>query len=150
MKDPREVVARWQEAWNAGDADGLADLFADDAEFVNVVGLWWHDKESIRAAHAFGFAKMFPGSTMTMATPRVRRIGSDGAVVNCRWHLRGQVSPSGEPAGDREGIITFVLERRGSGWITVAAQNTDIQRGTQTHITTPAGRSTIYYEKPER
>src|SRR5699024_12302041 len=118
-----EAVSRWQGAWNGGGAGGLADLFAEDAEFVNVVGLWWHDRESIRAAHAFGLAKIFPGSTMTMATPRVRRVGTDAAVVLCRWHLVGQVSPSGEPAGEREGVFTFVLERRGRGWITIAAQN---------------------------
>ncbi|GAA2538587.1 hypothetical protein GCM10009860_19140 [Microbacterium mitrae] len=50
MKSPSDVVAAWERAWNAGDADALAALFADDAEFVNVVGLWWHDRASIREA----------------------------------------------------------------------------------------------------
>lgn len=66
MQEPADVVRGWEEAWNRGDADALASLFAPDAEFVNVVGLWWHDRERIRKAHAFGFETIFPGSVITM------------------------------------------------------------------------------------
>jgi len=145
MHAPEDVVTGWQEAWNSADADALAALFAEDAEFVNVVGLWWHDRENIRSAHAFGFTTIFPDSMITMGEPRVRHLGESAAVVHSRWHLVGQVSPSGEPAGAREGIFVFVLERCADGWITVAAQNTDIVPGTQTHIHNDQGRSTIYY-----
>lgn len=147
METPADVVADWQEAWNAADADALAALFAKDAEFVNVVGLWWHDRESIRDAHDFGFRTIFPGSTMSMGEPRVRFLGEDAAVVHSHWHLVGQVSPAGEQAGPREGIFIFVLERREAGWIAVAAQNTDVVPGTQTHINTAEGRSTIHYRR---
>jgi len=145
MESPADIVTRWQEAWNAADAAALAALFAEDAEFVNVVGLWWHDRASIRDAHEFGFRTIFPGSTMAMGEPRVRYLGESAAVVHSHWHLVGQVSPAGEPAGPREGIFVFVLERRAEGWIAVAAQNTDIVPGTQTHINTAEGRSTIHY-----
>lgn len=145
MDAPAEIVTRWREAWNAADAGKLATLFAEDAEFVNVVGLWWHDRESIRQAHDFGFRTIFPGSRMTMDEPRVRYLGENGAVVHSRWHLAGQVSPTGEPAGTREGIFVFVLERRAEGWIVVAAQNTDVVPDTQTHINAAEGRSTIHY-----
>ena len=147
MENPENVITKWQEGWNAADADALADLFADDAEFINVVGLWWHDKDNIRGAHAFGFAKIFPGSRIAMAQPRVRYVGEDAAVVQSRWNLTGQVTPSGEPAGDRAGIFTFVLERRPDGWITVAAQNTDVEPNQQTHINTDAGQQTASYGK---
>lgn len=148
MRAPQDIITGWQDAWNAGDADAIAELFATDAEFVNVVGLWWHDRERIRQAHAFGFEKIFPGSIISMDEPRVRRIGEDAAVVHSRWHIDGQVSPEGEPAGAREGIFIFVLERRGQEWIAVAAQNTDIVPDTQTHIVSDEGRTSIYYERP--
>lgn len=145
MNSPEEVISGWQDAWNSADADALALLFAEDADFVNVVGLWWNDRENIRGAHAFGFTTIFPDSTITMGEPRVRHLGENVAVVHSRWYLVGQVSPSGEPAGPREGIFVFVLERRADGWITVAAQNTDIVPGTQTHINTVDGQASIYY-----
>jgi len=147
MKNPEDVVTGWETAWNNADADAIADLFLDDAEFVNVVGLWWHDKDNIRGAHAFGFAKLFPDSQMAMETPRVRRIGTDAALVQSKWSLTGQVSPDGQPTGDREGIFTFVLEHRETGWITIAGHNTDIQPGAQTNVNTDEGQSSIHYEK---
>lgn len=147
LKSPEAVVSEWEDAWNRADADALADLFAEDAEFVNVVGLWWHDRANIRDAHTFGFTHIFPSSRITMDEPRTRLIGADAAVVQARWHLTGQVTPAGEPAGDRRGIFTFVLERRTGGWIAVAAQNTDIEPSAQTHINLPEGRNAIHYKK---
>ncbi len=148
MRQPEDVVRRWETAWNSADAEALAGLFVEDADFVNVVGLWWHDRERIREAHAYGFSTIFPGSTITMEAPRVRLIGDRAATVHSTWRLRGQVSPDGEPADEREGIFTFVLERCEDGWITVAAQNTDIVRGTETHIRTGGTRESVSYRTP--
>ena len=39
---PANVVLAFVEAWNHRDPNALAALFDDDAEFVNVTGLWWH------------------------------------------------------------------------------------------------------------
>ncbi|MGC3023461.1 MULTISPECIES: YybH family protein [unclassified Brevibacterium] len=147
LKTPEDVVTGWEDAWNRADADDLADLFAEDAEFVNVVGLWWHDRANIRDAHAFGFAHIFPNSRISMDEPRTRLVGTDAAVVQAGWHLTGQVTPAGEPAGDRRGVFTFVLERSKDGWIAVTAQNTDIEPSAQTHINLPEGRSAIHYKK---
>ena len=38
------VVRAFFDRWNAGDADGIGALFAEDADFVNVVGLWWRSR----------------------------------------------------------------------------------------------------------
>lgn len=145
MHSPVDVIAGWERAWNAGDADALAALFAEDAEFVNVVGLWWHDRGSIRQAHAYGFSTIFTGSVITMGAPRVRMLGESAAVVHARWHIVGQVAPAGEVAGPRNGIFTFVLERREDTWIAVAAHNTDIAPGMETHINTGSGQRAIDY-----
>lgn len=147
MQSPAMVVSEWQAAWNAGDASRLSQLFAEDADFVNVVGLWWHDRDSIREAHHFGFTKIFPGSVIEMGEPRVRQLGPDAAVVQSKWSLAGQVSPEGEQAGAREGIFTFVVERRREGWIAVTAHNTDIVPGTQTHVYREGERSTVHYRE---
>lgn len=38
---PVDIPARFEEAWNERDARKLAAIFDEDAEFVNVVGIWW-------------------------------------------------------------------------------------------------------------
>lgn len=145
MHEPDDVTAAWESAWNTGDSDAIAALFAADADFVNVVGLWWHDREAIRRSHGFGFTTIFPGSVIRMGQPHVRRIGAVAAVVQSRWHLAGQIAPDGTPAGPREGIFTFVLERRADAWVAVTAQNTDVAPGTQTHVNSAEGQAATYY-----
>lgn len=56
---PQSVAEEFIEAWNRHDADGIADVFVADADFVNVVGQRWRDRERIRAAHDYGFRKIF-------------------------------------------------------------------------------------------
>ena len=50
----------------------FTELFAEDAEFVNVVGLWWKGRDEIRKAHEFTHAKMFKDSQLTISEASVR------------------------------------------------------------------------------
>ena len=61
---PEQIPSLFAEAWNRRDPDALASLFEDDAEFVNVTGLWWHDRASIRKAHAYGLERIFNESKL--------------------------------------------------------------------------------------
>lgn len=131
MTSPLEVLKLWEHAWAARDADALAALFVSDAEFVNVVGLWWHDRPAIRQAHAYGFDVIFGASTFEFIGQRRRDVGDDGAVVHGKWRLTGQQTPQGVSNEPRYGIFTFVLERKANKWLVVAAQNTDIIAGVE-------------------
>lgn len=51
---PEGVARGFADAWNRGDALAIAALFVEDADFVNVVGLWWRNRRRIREAHAYG------------------------------------------------------------------------------------------------
>ena len=145
MQRPEDVVPAWERAWNSADADAIGRLFVEDADFVNVVGLWWHDRGRIRDAHAFGFARMFPDSRMDMEEPRVRNLGPGAAVVQCRWHMVGQIDPHGDRVDDRQGIFTFVMQYRDGGWFAVTAHNTDIRPGTQTNINQAGTSRSAHY-----
>ncbi|WP_228266541.1 YybH family protein [Ornithinimicrobium ciconiae] len=170
---PEDVPRAFAEAWNRGDADSIAALFAADADFVNVVGFWWTRREQIRHNHAYGFEKIFAGSTMTLDRVRVRDL-EDTAVVHARWRVAGQSRPAGdgreapagtagrmptgdlggepvprqEQPGERRGIFTFVVHRQEDGrWLTVAAQNTDIIPGAQTLLDDGSGLHPAHYER---
>lgn len=144
---PRGVAEGFATAWNNADADALAHLFVEDADFVNVVGLWWTRREQIRYSHGYGFTHMFGGSHMEYTRMRVRELGPDAGMVVASWVVEGQVGPDGEPVGTRQGIFTFVTERVEGGWRAVSAQNTDIVPGVQTHVAGPDGSLTaVHYE----
>lgn len=87
---PEDVVGAFADAWNRRDPDALAALFDEDAEFVNVTGLRWHDRPSIRKAHAYGLERIFNTSTLFATEVRVKRLSDAVAVVHARLKLAGQ------------------------------------------------------------
>lgn len=78
---PEEIPGHFAAAWNARDAAALAALFVEDADFVNVVGLWWHKRADIQRAHAYGLRVIFDQSSLRAGGIKVRLLGQDYAVV---------------------------------------------------------------------
>jgi uncharacterized protein (TIGR02246 family) len=112
---PEQFPSLFADAWNARNPDALAALFDEDAEFVNVTGLWWHNRESIRQAHAFGLERIFNESTLSVGETRVKPLRSDVAIVHARMMLSGQAN-----------IFSFVVHRTGKRWLCASAQNTGV------------------------
>lgn len=136
---PGDMPHAFRDAWMARDADALAALFAGDADFVNVVGLWWEDRAAIARTHDYGLSTFFRDSILSVGRVKVRPVGDDAAVVHARLILRGQIGRDGAPSGPRNTILVFVMAREAAGWVCVAAQNTDIVPGAETFEATAGG-----------
>jgi uncharacterized protein (TIGR02246 family) len=132
---PEQIVSLFAEAWNKRDPDALASLFEDDAEFVNVTGLWWHDRPSIRKAHAYGLERIFNESKLSVDETRVKRLSDDVVVVHARMTLSGQ-SPIGKikRPGSRTTVFSFVARRVGDQWLCASAHNTDVVPQMETNV----------------
>src|SRR5690554_1206310 len=141
LDTPERIPEAFVAAWNEKDAARLAMLFDEDAEFVNVVGLWWHDRAAIERAHAYGFERIFPDSTLKLMRVTVKHLRDDVAVVHARMHLTGQTPIAGtnEPA-PRTNIFSFVVHRTETGWRCASAHNTDVVPGTETNVIGADGR----------
>lgn len=124
-----QVVHAFAECWNRHDMNAFAELFAPDAEFVNVVGLWWKGRDEIKKAHEFTHATMFKNSRLTITDVFVRFSVASIAIARSRWVLEGHVSPEGAPLPPRTGILLSVLARSSGVWSIIDAQNTDIIEG---------------------
>jgi uncharacterized protein (TIGR02246 family) len=124
-----QVVNAFADCWNRHDMDAFARLFAPDAEFVNVVGLWWKGREEIRKAHQPTHDTMFKNSRLTLSRISVRFPSGDISIARCRWILEGHVSPEGSPLPTRNGILLNVLARTDGSWSIIDSQNTDIIEG---------------------
>lgn len=149
-QSPKSIITGFQQAWNAHDAEALAELFVQDAQFVNVTGLWWSNRKQIRTAHQFGFDHIFGHSQMSVGRTEVRMLGDDHAVVHARVTVTGQNAPDGQTAQDRRTVFSFVVTRltddRGAYWKAVAAQNTDVvPGGPDTNLNTPDGQGAVRY-----
>jgi uncharacterized protein (TIGR02246 family) len=123
------IVSAFEEAWNQHDMAAFADLFAPDAEFVNVVGIWWKGRESIRKAHEFTHSSMFKHSRLRILSTEVRFPVEDIAIARSRWSMEGHVGPDGEALPQRHGILLSLLRRSSDSWTVIDSQNTDIVEG---------------------
>lgn len=138
---PEEIPALFVQAWNLRDADALASLFDVNADFVNVTGLWWHDRDAIRDAHAYGLERIFNESTLSIDEARIRPLSADVAVVHAQMTLSGQ-TPVGDirTPGTRTTIFSFVVHSTGGRWQCAAAQNTDVIPHMETNVVGDDGR----------
>jgi len=123
------TVHAFAECWNRHDMEAFAELFTPDAEFVNVVGLWWKGRDEIKKAHEFTHATMFKDSQLTISDVSVRFPAETIAIARCRWVLEGHVSPEGKTLPARNGILVHVLSRNLETWSIMDSQNTDIIEG---------------------
>lgn len=131
-----EAIARaFFDRWNQGDADGIGDLFVEDADFVNVVGIWWQRRSQIRKAHEYGFRKIFGDSYVNITELKARKLTDNIEIVHTVSTLDGQTGPSDEVPERRIAVISMVTVRQGmDGFRIVSCQNTDRVEGMDTHV----------------
>ena len=127
--DVEQIVEAFADCWNRHDMDAFSELFAPEAEFVNVVGLWWKGRDEIRAAHQFSHETLFKSSRLTLDEVSTRFPAPQIAIARCRWRLVGHVTPEGAPLPERTGVLLNVLHQRNGSWLIIDSQNTDIVEG---------------------
>jgi len=137
----RKTVAGFSAAWNSHDMVAFGKLFASDADFVNVAGLWWRGRKEIQMQHAWthgaipidtpGFDAadrpyygIFKSSSLQIKSIDVRFLRKDVAVAHVRCELLGDA----RTANPRVTVLTLVLTRQDGEWLIAAAHNTEINR----------------------
>lgn len=148
---PEAIPLVFVEAWNRRDAQQIAALFDSDADFVNVTGLWWNNREAIEKAHDYGLRTIFNNSTLTIIRTKEKYLAEDIAIVHAKVKLSGQTpTPEVSNPGVRRTIFTFVVHQVAGNWSCVAAQNTDIIPTMETHIRDEQGQlNAVDYRKSD-
>jgi uncharacterized protein (TIGR02246 family) len=95
--------------WNNHDMKSFAGLFAEDADFVNVIGLWWRGRPEIQKEHEALHATRMRNSNLIAAETAVRLLRPDVAVIHVRWQLSGDTGIDGVTLPPRQGS-TFVCD----------------------------------------
>jgi uncharacterized protein (TIGR02246 family) len=135
---PENFVPAFVAAWMARDGDALGALFAPDADFVNVVGIWWQDRSAIAKAHGYALRSFFADTKLVPGRVKIRQMG-DVAVIHARMRLSGQRTPDGVETEARTTLLSFVLQHDGDNWHCVSAQNTDVVPGAETYVARDGG-----------
>ena len=125
----QNIVSAFAETWNRHDMQAFSELYAEDAEFVNVVGLWWKGRAQIRAAHEFTHQNLFRHSRLSIDKTAIRFPTPTIAIARCKWTLENHRTPEGIVLPARKGILVHVLARNATDWRIIDSQNTDIIEG---------------------
>ena len=138
---PAGIPEAFVTAWNDRAPERIGALFDEDAEFVNVTGLWWHSRAAIQQAHAYGLKHIFDQSTLELLETRVKYLADDIAVVHAKMKLSGQTAAAGVDAPrTRRTIFSFVVHDTSEGWRCASAHNTDVVPGAETNLIDDEGR----------
>jgi uncharacterized protein (TIGR02246 family) len=140
QRTPEEIPGLFARAWNDRDPDALASLFDEDAEFVDITGLCWHDRESIRTAHTHGLERIVNESIQEIDEIKVKLLSPDVAVVHARMTLSCQVPAGGVGHhGPHTTIVSFVVHRIADRWQCASVHHTDVIPSTATNVVNEAG-----------
>jgi uncharacterized protein (TIGR02246 family) len=119
----RNVPQAFCDAWNRHDGHALAQVMADDVDFVTVGAMWLHGRQNFEKYHVRLLTGRFHDSTIKVLQSEVRFLRPDIAIVHWSWNIAGDRNADGTARKPRYGMMTTVVEKRNDGWLVVASQN---------------------------
>ena len=113
-----ELVRLLEDAWNGSNSQRFASVFAEDADFITVLGKHYNGRESIDAGHRAIFDTIYKGSHNRYTIEGVRFIRPDVVVVfvSANLELADSRAISARP--------TMLLTKENGKWQVAVLQNT--------------------------
>jgi uncharacterized protein (TIGR02246 family) len=125
------VVKGYCEAWNAHDMKALAEVFADDAHWINIVGMHWRGKPAVVAGHAAYHQTFFRTTGIEMINVEIREISPDVAAAVIVLNVDPFTPPDGFIRPSSEDRLSLILTKQSGRWLIAHGHNTVIDRGAQ-------------------
>jgi uncharacterized protein (TIGR02246 family) len=117
----RALVAHLENCWNRFDSESWASVFAEDADFIHILGAHYSGRESVEKGHRLIFDTIYKGSHNRMEVEKIRPLRDDVAVVFTQSILEFFQGGSKVTIKSRP---TLVANRKNGKWEIVAFQNT--------------------------
>ena len=113
------------DAWAKHDGYALAQIMAEDVDFVTVATTYLHGRADFETFHVRLLSGRFKDSTMTVLKTTTRFLRPDMAVVHWSWKIEGDRNADGTPRQPRFGMMTLVAEKKVGNWLVIVGQNTN-------------------------
>ena len=101
-----EIITALERAWNTGDGEAWAARFAEDAEFVDVVGRIQRGRATIARESQNIFDTIYRGSTLEIRQVSSRPLGGGIDLVHTATVL---TIPAGPLAGEARAVQTKLI-----------------------------------------
>jgi uncharacterized protein (TIGR02246 family) len=119
------VIGGLVKAWNKGDALGFAGYFQEDADLVNIHGMYLHGRQSIAGLYDMLFRSIFADSSTSAKISAKRFLNKTTAIVHALVEVE---SPRGAMAGRHDALTSLLLVRDGPHWQIAAQHNTLVSK----------------------
>ena len=121
------MIQRFTDTWNHEEGKGMADLYATDAEFVNIFGSKFSGKTEIEVRHQHILKTFLKHSKFEILNTELREIQPGVVIASVSWRLDGFHTSAMDPASageTRDGIFTHVFVRSDKKWEIAISHNT--------------------------
>ncbi|GAA3997933.1 SgcJ/EcaC family oxidoreductase [Sphingomonas humi] len=122
--DAEAICAALEAAWNAGDGAAFAANFAEDADFVNVLGHHARGRAEIAVGHQGIFEGVYKGSRNRLQVEDLRSLGGSLSLMHVAAALE---VPEGPMAGTHRALMSVVVDDAGTAPRIVALHNTFVR-----------------------
>jgi len=119
-REIRGLIEAFAEGWNGQDGLACARPFAEDADFINIMGLKARGREVIGRGHEEILATVFRGTKLNYAIESIRFVRPDVAVGDATLRLH---YADGAPFPMRASSAGFVAGKQRGQWSIVVFRN---------------------------
>lgn len=126
----QKVLDGFAQGWNLHDVKIFSQVFAEDADFTNVMGMSRHGREAIEEIHEPGFKGIWANSTLIITKSKTRIITNEVAAVDAWWDLIGSRKADGSPGLPRTGLLNFIMVKDEMEWRILVMHNMDLPGST--------------------
>jgi uncharacterized protein (TIGR02246 family) len=118
----RERVKQYVLAYNAGDADAVAAIYAVDGTHTYALGFTHRGRPEIAKGLREMFAGPMKGTQIAITPLHVRAISTDVGVEEASFSLTGLKDPGGNALPAINGLCLGVYRKQGDQWYAAAVQ----------------------------
>lgn len=118
----RERVRQYEAAYNVGDADAIAAIYAIDGTHTYALGFTHRGRHEIANGLRELFAGPFKGTRITLIPLHIRPLSPDVAVEEASFSVAGFKGPGGTALLPVTGLCIGVYQKLGDLWFAAAVQ----------------------------
>jgi len=127
----RDVAKAYCHAWNRHDMKALSELFTDDAQWVNIVGMHWSGMTAVVTGHEAYHRTFFCTTDIEIAGIQIMEIAPGAATAVILLTVGPFTPPDGVPRPKSDNRLSMVLTKGSGHWRIAHGHSTVIDKGAQ-------------------
>ncbi len=116
----RQRVQQYEAAYNAGDTQGMAAIYAVDGTHTYAFGVTHRGRVEIAKGLEEQLAGPLKGSRLALTPLHIRALSPEVAVEEESFTLSGLIDPTGTALPAVNGLCTAVYQKSGDAWFAAA------------------------------